>query len=79
MYQDRLAKGLIKMNGEGKRKILPTAKTSLYIFCAAIVAVVAYATMISGSVGLIENPTIGRNEGDYGVNADCCCVHCDFY
>ncbi|GIC79146.1 anaerobic C4-dicarboxylate transporter [Moritella sp. F3] len=62
VYQDRLAKGLIKMNGEGKRDILPTAKTSVYIFCAAIVAVVAYATMISGSVGLIENPTIGRNE-----------------
>jgi len=62
VYQDRLAKGLIKMNGVGKREILPTARTSVYIFCAAIVAVVAYATMISGSVGLIENPTIGRNE-----------------
>ena len=62
VYQERLAKGLIKMNGAGKREILPTAKTSVYIFCVAIVAVVAYATMISGSVGLIENPTIGRNE-----------------
>ncbi|MDD9176858.1 anaerobic C4-dicarboxylate transporter [Aliivibrio finisterrensis] len=62
VYQERLAKGLIKMNGEGKREILPTAKASVYIFCVAIVAVVAYATMISGSVGLIEHPTIGRNE-----------------
>ncbi|MGR6841607.1 anaerobic C4-dicarboxylate transporter [Aliivibrio wodanis] len=62
VYQERLEKGLIKMNGAGKREILPTAKASVYIFCVAIVAVVAYATMISGSVGLIENPTIGRNE-----------------
>jgi len=62
VYQERLEKGLIKMNGTGKREILPTAKASVYIFCVAIVAVVAYATMISGSVGLIENPTIGRNE-----------------
>jgi anaerobic C4-dicarboxylate transporter DcuA len=33
VYQERLAKGLIKMNGAGKREILPTAKTSVYIFC----------------------------------------------
>ncbi|WP_104400329.1 anaerobic C4-dicarboxylate transporter [Vibrio penaeicida] len=62
IYQDRLAKGLIKMKGTQKREILPTAKTSVYIFFAAIVAVVAYATMISNAVGLIENPAIGRNQ-----------------
>ncbi|MDP2575455.1 anaerobic C4-dicarboxylate transporter [Vibrio penaeicida] len=62
IYQDRLAKGLIKMQGTQKREILPTAKTSVYIFFAAIVAVVAYATMISNAVGLIENPAIGRNQ-----------------
>ncbi|GLQ73231.1 anaerobic C4-dicarboxylate transporter [Vibrio penaeicida] len=62
IYQDRLAKGLIKMKGTQKREILPTAKTSIYIFFAAIVAVVAYATMISNAVGLIENPAIGRNQ-----------------
>ncbi|NOI66251.1 anaerobic C4-dicarboxylate transporter [Vibrio sp. 99-8-1] len=61
VYQERLAKGLIKMKGATKRDILPSAKTSVYIFLAAIVAVVTYATMISGTVGLIEEPTIGRN------------------
>ncbi|MFC1237657.1 anaerobic C4-dicarboxylate transporter [Vibrio sp. F74] len=62
VYQDRLAKGLIKIQGATQRTILPTAKTSVYIFLIAIVAVVSYATMISGTVGLIENPTIGRND-----------------
>ena len=61
VYQERMAKGLVKMQGATKRDILPTAKTSVYIFIFAIVAVVSYATMISGTVGLIENPTIGRN------------------
>ncbi|BDU35737.1 anaerobic C4-dicarboxylate transporter [Vibrio nigripulchritudo] len=62
IYQDRLAKGLIKMQGAQKREILPTAKVSVYIFFAAIIAVVAYATMISSAVGLIEDPAIGRNQ-----------------
>ncbi|CCN38126.1 Anaerobic C4-dicarboxylate transporter dcuA [Vibrio nigripulchritudo SO65] len=62
IYQDRLAKGLIKMQGAQKREILPTAKVSVYIFFAAIIAVVAYATMISNAVGLIEDPAIGRNQ-----------------
>ncbi|MDB1124182.1 anaerobic C4-dicarboxylate transporter [Vibrio algarum] len=61
VYQERLAKGLIKIQGATQRDILPSAKTSVYIFFVAIVAVVSYATMISGTVGLIENPTIGRN------------------
>lgn len=61
VYQEHLAKGLITMRGETQRTILPSAKTSVYIFLIAIVAVVAYATMISGTVGLIEAPTIGRN------------------
>jgi anaerobic C4-dicarboxylate transporter DcuA len=62
IYQDRLAKGLIKMQGAQKREILPTAKVSVYIFFAAIIAVVAYTTMISNAVGLIEDPAIGRNQ-----------------
>ncbi|WP_375748741.1 anaerobic C4-dicarboxylate transporter [Vibrio sp. HN007] len=61
VYQERMAKGLIKLQGSTKREILPSAKTSVYIFLVAIVAVVSYATMISGAVGLIESPTIGRN------------------
>jgi anaerobic C4-dicarboxylate transporter DcuA len=62
IYQQRLAKGLIKLSEKTKRVILPSAKTSVYIFIVAIIAVVAYATMISSAVGLIEHPTIGRNE-----------------
>ncbi|GAB3532510.1 C4-dicarboxylate ABC transporter [Photobacterium proteolyticum] len=62
IYKDRLAKGLIKIQGATKREILPTAKPATYIFIAAIVAVVAYATMISNAVGLIEDPALGRND-----------------
>lgn len=62
IYQERLAKGLIKIHGATQREILPTAKTATYIFLIAIIAVVAYATMISGAVGLIKDPALGRND-----------------
>lgn len=62
IYKDRLAKGLIKIQGATKREILPTAKPATYIFITAIIAVVAYATMISSAVGLIEDPALGRND-----------------
>ncbi|PFG55052.1 anaerobic C4-dicarboxylate transporter DcuA [Vibrio sp. ES.051] len=66
-YQDRLAKGLIKLNTESKREILPTAKKATFIFLGAIAFVVCYAAAISGSVGLIENPALGRNEAIMSV------------
>jgi anaerobic C4-dicarboxylate transporter DcuA len=62
VYQERLAKGLIKLNTQQKREIAPTAKRATYIFLGAIFFVVIYAAAISGSIGLIENPTLGRNE-----------------
>lgn len=62
IYQERLEKGLIKLKGTEKREIAPTAKTATYIFLGAIMLVVAYAAAISSSVGLIENPALGRNE-----------------
>ncbi|GAM78293.1 C4-dicarboxylate transporter dcuA [Vibrio ishigakensis] len=62
VYQERLEQGLIKLNTAQKREILPTAKRATYIFLAAIAFVVMYAAAISGSVGLIESPTLGRNE-----------------
>lgn len=62
IYQERLEKGLIKMKGSAERQILPTAKVATYIFCAAIAAVVIYATLISKAVGFIEAPAIGRNQ-----------------
>ncbi|WP_105903418.1 anaerobic C4-dicarboxylate transporter [Vibrio gangliei] len=58
-YQDRMAKGLIKLKGEQKReKATPAAKLSVYIFCAAIICVVTYATLISPAVGVITHPHI---------------------
>ncbi|EIT7145221.1 anaerobic C4-dicarboxylate transporter [Vibrio vulnificus] len=61
-YQERLAKGLIKLSTEKQREILPTAKTATYIFLGAIAFVVCYAAAISKSVGLIVDPALGRNE-----------------
>ncbi|MBE0496883.1 MAG: anaerobic C4-dicarboxylate transporter [Campylobacterales bacterium] len=61
VYQERLAKGLIKMRGATKVEIKPGAKLSVGIFLFAILAVVTYATLISGKVGLIENPVVGRD------------------
>ncbi|MBY7661642.1 anaerobic C4-dicarboxylate transporter [Vibrio atlanticus] len=67
VYQERLEKGLIKLTTEEKREILPTAKRATYIFLAAIGFVVCYAAAISSSVGLIENPALGRNEAIMSV------------
>lgn len=67
VYQERLEKGLIKLATEEKREILPTAKKATYIFLAAIGFVVCYAAAISSSVGLIENPALGRNEAIMSV------------
>ncbi|CAM2980772.1 anaerobic C4-dicarboxylate transporter [Vibrio rarus] len=62
VYQERLEQGLIKLNSSTQREILPTAKRATFIFLGAILFVVLYAAAISGSVGLIENPHLGRNE-----------------
>ncbi|MGR5134315.1 anaerobic C4-dicarboxylate transporter [Vibrio alfacsensis] len=61
-YQHRLESGLIKLSTDAKREILPTAKKATFIFLGAIALVVCYAAAISGSIGLIENPALGRNE-----------------
>ncbi len=58
VYLERKAKGLIKLRGTTKLELKPYAKVSVWIFIAAIVAVMAYATAISGKVGLIANPPI---------------------
>ncbi|SQH77068.1 C4-dicarboxylate antiporter [Shewanella benthica] len=62
IYQERLAKGLIKIKGPTQREILPTAKLATGIFITAIVSVIVYATLISDAVNIIENPTLGRND-----------------
>ena len=61
IYQERLAKGLVKMRGATKLEVKPGAKLSVAIFLFAILAVVSYATMISGKVGLIKNPVVTRD------------------
>ena len=61
VYQDRLAKGLITMRGEMQIEIKPYAKRSVAIFLIAILVVMLYATAISKTVGLIQNPILSRD------------------
>ncbi len=61
VYQDRLAKGLIQKRGELQIDIKPHAKRSVLIFLAAIIAVMAYATLISNNIGIIKNPILSRD------------------
>lgn len=63
VYQERLAKGLVKQPSEsGENKALPLgAKLSVLIFGIAIICVVAYATAISPTVGLIKKPILARD------------------
>lgn len=61
VYQERLAKGLIRSRGISNIRILPYAKRSVFIFLGAIVLVMLYATAISKNVGLIENPVMSRD------------------
>ncbi|MDO5511139.1 anaerobic C4-dicarboxylate transporter [Corynebacterium sp.] len=63
VYQERLAKGLVRPpQGQGNWQPQPGAKASVWIFLAAIVGVMLYATAISDQVGLIADPTLPRNE-----------------
>lgn len=60
VYQERLAKGLVKKPSESsEEKVLPPgAKLSVLIFGVAIICVVSYATAISPTVGLIKKPIL---------------------
>ncbi len=66
-YQRRLSAGLIKLKGNEEHKDSKEAKWSVGIFLVAIILIVTYASLISKKVGLIENPTIGRNEAIMAV------------
>lgn len=61
IYQERLAKGLVPMRGETQIEIKPYAKLSVGIFLITILAVMFYATAISGTVGLIKDPVLSRD------------------
>ncbi|UUE44462.1 anaerobic C4-dicarboxylate transporter [Pectobacterium aroidearum] len=62
IYQARLKKGETTLRGNSQHEIKPGAKLSVVLFLIGIVAVVLYATAISGTVGLIQNPVLPRNE-----------------
>ncbi|MGV0328267.1 anaerobic C4-dicarboxylate transporter [Corynebacterium guaraldiae] len=63
VYQERKAQGLVKLP-QGCQNYAPAqgAKTSVIIFLVAIVIVMLWATLTSSQVGLIEEPTLPRNE-----------------
>lgn len=64
VYQRRLADGLVAKSTTTSSSYQPKdgAKASVWIFLVAIVIVMFYATIISDQIGLIENPTVPRNE-----------------
>ncbi len=63
VYQERLAKGLVKKPSESseEKALPPGAKLSVLIFGIAIICVVFYATAISPTVGLIKKPILARD------------------
>ncbi|MDR0366900.1 MAG: anaerobic C4-dicarboxylate transporter [Bifidobacteriaceae bacterium] len=62
-YQRRLAAGMIKHRGATDFEPPKGARASVLIFLAGIICVMAYATIISPSVGWIKDPWIPRTEG----------------
>jgi len=58
VYQQRLQAGLIKLRGARDVETLPHAQRSVWIFLAAIITVMLYATLISDKVGMIPNEAI---------------------
>ncbi|RNE49153.1 anaerobic C4-dicarboxylate transporter [Corynebacterium alimapuense] len=63
IYLDRLENGLVRAPlGQQEWTAPKGAKASVWIFLASIIAVMVYATAISEQVGLINNPTVPRNE-----------------
>ena len=65
VYQQRLRDGLVAppaASAEDSGADKPGARASVWVFVAAIVVVMIYATLISDQIGLIKDPTIPRNE-----------------
>ena len=54
----------------------PGAKASVGIFLAAILIVMAYATLISEQIGLIPDPTVPRNEEIMAIMLSAAAVIC---
>nr|WP_294732806.1 anaerobic C4-dicarboxylate transporter family protein [uncultured Flavobacterium sp.] len=62
VFQKRLTEGLVQLKNEKVHKDSKEAKRSVIIFLIAIIIIVTYATLISKKIGLIESPTIARNQ-----------------
>ncbi|WP_295803144.1 anaerobic C4-dicarboxylate transporter [uncultured Corynebacterium sp.] len=63
VYQQRKEQGLVKLpQGASNYSPVQGAKSSVIIFLVAIVIVMLWATLTSSQVGLIEEPTLPRNE-----------------
>lgn len=61
-YQHRLAEGSVEPpHGMVERQYLPSAKPSLMVFLIGLLVIVAYSTLISPRVGLVEEPVMGRD------------------
>lgn len=60
-YQKRVAAGSIKQKKKEHHEDPKSAKWAVGIFGIAILIIVTYASLISKKVGLIPDPTIGRN------------------
>ncbi|AIN20449.1 transporter, anaerobic C4-dicarboxylate uptake family protein [Yersinia rochesterensis] len=56
IYLKRLEEGLVTLRGDTIKVIKPRAKTSVLLFLAGVLCVVAYAIINSPSVGLVATP-----------------------
>ncbi|CNJ03827.1 anaerobic C4-dicarboxylate transporter [Yersinia bercovieri] len=56
VYLKRLEEGLVTLRGDTVKVIKPRAKTSVLLFLAGVLCVVAYAIINSPSVGLVATP-----------------------
>ncbi len=62
VYRGASGKGEVSLRGSRVFELKPHAKRSVLLFLIGIVAVMFYATAISDTVGLIQNPVLPRNE-----------------
>ena len=61
IYQDRMAKGLIKKRDVSVHEVKPGARLSVGIFGIALLAVILYSLFTSSSLGLVKNPPLPQN------------------
>lgn len=67
VYQERLAKGLIKKNSKTNHEDSKEAKLSVLIFLISILFIVAYATLTSEKIAVIKNAPISSTQAIMAV------------